>query len=79
MLINELGRLLQYFTPIFVKRYKFLEVIDAFLIHFIFNKSDLQINWYIYIYIYVYIHIYIYCPSSSNTFYCVIYRVNRYN
>ena len=33
MLINELGRLLQYFTPIFVKRNRFLEVLDAFLIN----------------------------------------------
>ena len=33
MLINELGKLFQYLTPIFVKRNKFLEVIDAFLIH----------------------------------------------
>ena len=33
MLINELGRLFQYFTPIFVKRNRFLEVLDAFLIN----------------------------------------------
>ena len=33
MLINELGRLFQYFTPIFVKRNRFLEVIDSFLIN----------------------------------------------
>ena len=33
ILINELGRLFQYFTPISFKRNKFLEVLDAFLIH----------------------------------------------
>ena len=51
ILINELGRLFQYFTPIFVKRNRFLEVLETFslsnkfiTIIFIFNKSDLQIN-----------------------------------
>ena len=33
MLINELGRLFKYFTPIFVKRNSFQEVLDAFLIN----------------------------------------------
>ena len=33
ILINELGRLFQYFTPIFVKQSRFLEVLDAFLIN----------------------------------------------
>ena len=33
MLINELGRLFQYFTPIFVKRNRFLEVLESFLIN----------------------------------------------
>ena len=33
MLVNEFGRLFQYFTPVFVKRDKLLEVLDAFLRH----------------------------------------------
>ena len=53
ILINELGRLFQYFTLIFVKRNRFLEVLDAFLIHLLIHcnynnfyskKSGLQIN-----------------------------------
>ena len=33
MLINEQGILFQYFTPIFIKQNRFLEVLDAFLIN----------------------------------------------
>ena len=34
MLINKLRRLFQYFTPVFVNRNKFLEVLDAFQMYY---------------------------------------------
>ena len=37
ILINKLGILFHYFTTIFVKRNKFLEVLDAFLINYYNN------------------------------------------